>query len=833
MPPEHSAPQPSEISDKADPHSALMLEKVPDDFYSKWQNMLDSLAELTGADSSTLSTTNHHLRRILLTNRSKTNPFSAGESFPINNTTCSGALTGNIDELSVENLAHDLRWNSSAGADKNMSSFYGVPIIQEQIGVIGVLGIYATREKAFNPQHKKTVQLFQQCIQDDLNLKRSLVKLQENQSKILASTQYLEEQNNLKSKELRELSEQYATDVAQLKDTQKALKKSKTDFSSLVQNIPGIVYHCALDDDWTMHLISDDVEYITGFPASDFIQNKVRTYASVIHLDDRDYVDQTVHEGIRDKKTYQIEYRVVHKDGTVRWVYEQGKGILGKSGEVLWLDGVVLDITDKKLAEQALRKSERRGNLLKEVAVAANAAPKISEVFIEALDSVCSYTGWPVGHVFMPNGDRTELTSTGLWHLDDEQKFEPLKEATENGHFPLGMGLPGKAWQTAAPYWSEDVANDPAFLRAHIDGGLCVSSALAIPILSKGQVVAVLEFFSTSHQQRDKELLAVMDKIGQQLGIVLERKRAELSLLEYQDQLEQMVKIRTHELEESNHKLINSLDVLRHQEQMMNHDLKMAKELQNRFLPAEYPFPGQLRFAGYYDACSSVGGDLFDVFKIDEQCVGFYMADVAGHGVSAAMVTAVLKVTIDNFSDYLEGAILPDRPLSEQVNYKEFIHKLNHETHSITDSDQFVTLQLGVLHIETGHLMIVNAGHNTPLVWNKASASCHSVATPANVPVGLLSQFDFQAIDIRLHRGDKLIIYTDGLTERHNTHGEEFGDQRLIQAIQKMGQETPQELLDYTMEANRTFAGEASAEDDVALLITEYKPRILSPTATH
>jgi len=100
-----------------------------------------------------------------------------------------------------------------------------------------------------------------------------------------------------------------------------------------------------------MLYMSDVVDTLTGYPANDFIHSVVRTYESVIHRDDAELVAQGVKRAVADGRPWDIEYRVCHKDGDIRWVHEKGRGILGKDGGVAYLDGFILDITDRKQAE--------------------------------------------------------------------------------------------------------------------------------------------------------------------------------------------------------------------------------------------------------------------------------------------------------------------------------------------------------------------------------------------------------------------------------------------------------------------------------------------------
>jgi len=146
-----------------------------------------------------------------------------------------------------------------------------------------------------------------------------------------------------------------------------ALQASEERFRSLVSNISGIIYRSVYNRDWRMEFVSDAIAEISGYPPTDFIDNQVRTFASIIHPEDRAMVKKIIETSLLERQPYTIEYRIIRVDGSVRWVYEKGQGIPSQNGDILWLDGAIFDISDRKQVE-----AQRQ--LAKEAAEAASLA---------------------------------------------------------------------------------------------------------------------------------------------------------------------------------------------------------------------------------------------------------------------------------------------------------------------------------------------------------------------------------------------------------------------------------------------------------------------------
>lgn len=144
-------------------------------------------------------------------------------------------------------------------------------------------------------------------------------------------------------------------DISESKQMEKEIMEARDKYESLVNHMPGIAYRCKYDKYWTMLYISDDIDPITGYPAREFINNSVRTYESVIHREDTDYVNKTIDMAIEKKQPWSIDYRVHRQDGIVRWVNEKARGIYDEGGQVLFIDGLILDITEQKELDEKIK----------------------------------------------------------------------------------------------------------------------------------------------------------------------------------------------------------------------------------------------------------------------------------------------------------------------------------------------------------------------------------------------------------------------------------------------------------------------------------------------
>ena len=190
--------------------------------------------------------------------------------------------------------------------------------------------------------------------------------------------------------------------------------------------------------------------------------------------------------------------------------------------------GIIRDITERKLADAALREKTAQVTLLHAVATAANEATSVDQAIQACLDKVCAHTGWPVGHAYvLAANSRDRLVPTALWHLDEPERFATFRQVTEATEFAAGVGLPGRVLAEHHSAWVADVTRDSNFPRARLADELGVRAGFALPVMVKADVVAVLEFFSPDVIEADETLLQLMSHVGSQIGRVVERGQVE------------------------------------------------------------------------------------------------------------------------------------------------------------------------------------------------------------------------------------------------------------------------------------------------------------------
>jgi PAS domain S-box-containing protein len=236
-----------------------------------------------------------------------------------------------------------------------------------------------------------------------------------------------------------------------------------------------------------------------------------------VHPDDRDGFNEASQKG-RDQPEVTVDFRIVMDDGTVRHVQSTRLPVLNKTGALAETVGTLVDVTERRHAEQRLLVQHSVARILAEAATVEEATPKI-------LQAVCECIGWHIGVFWRVDREAGVLRYAGMWRKPSVEaaQFEALTRAST---FSPGSGLPGRVWESGAPAYIRDVIHDPNFPRANVAAREGLHGGFAFPILLGHEVLGVIEFFSRDLWERDDDLLVMMATIGSQIGQFTKRATA-------------------------------------------------------------------------------------------------------------------------------------------------------------------------------------------------------------------------------------------------------------------------------------------------------------------
>ena len=239
----------------------------------------------------------------------------------------------------------------------------------------------------------------------------------------------------------------------------------------------------------------------------------------------------------------------------------------------------------------------------------------------------------------------------------------------------------------------------------------------------------------------------------------------------------------------------------------LDHEIEIASQIQQTLLPKSLPDLPNVAVAGSTFACHSVGGDCFDVIPLEGGRLGFFVGDVAGKGISAALLATLLQGVF--FTTATMDLPLPD-----------ICSRVNKYLSERTADSRYATVFYGVLD-RTGQFEYVNAGHVPALMFRQAGGV--EELGSLNFPIGMFEGAEYQSASAKLDPGDFLVIYSDGVSDAVNREGELFEEARLRRIIGESKGEMAQELATAIWEGVKTFTAGAPQSDDITVLVVQYK----------
>jgi sigma-B regulation protein RsbU (phosphoserine phosphatase) len=253
--------------------------------------------------------------------------------------------------------------------------------------------------------------------------------------------------------------------------------------------------------------------------------------------------------------------------------------------------------------------------------------------------------------------------------------------------------------------------------------------------------------------------------------------------------------------------------------QLIENDLKAASWMQERLLPSVSPQAHGVKCEWHLQPSNYIAGDIFNFFPVDDQQVGFYLLDVSGHGVPAAMLSVALSVVLT--PDAIHGSPLKryDRTTGvfEAVSPADAIVELNRRFQS--KDDRYFTMIYGLLDTQASVLRVAQAGHPSPVLIKPGKGL--QILGEGGMPVGLWPEIEFDSFEIPICCGDRLVLYSDGVTDCANQEGEVFGEQRLMAYLERAAGYPLAAIPAGLHKEISAWRGTADLGDDVSLLTIE------------
>jgi sigma-B regulation protein RsbU (phosphoserine phosphatase) len=447
-------------------------------------------------------------------------------------------------------------------------------------------------------------------------------------------------------------------------------------------------------------------------------------------------------------------------------------------GVLLWLRKTPREYQIR--LEQIAHERQIVTEYIKDWVGAMNSQASRKELFEMILRTARRATGAAIGCVFEKQEDDTLLTavSNGLFPpLRAIREFPTRAELVDHllrkESYKVGDGIIGAVAREQEGLLIERPRSDARIYR-HDDPSLELRSLIVVPLAFQGNLFGVLALANPVGRQRfGKHDLDLSSALSEQAALALHN---------------------------------SDLVSLRIRQSRFDFDLSVASSIQAMLLPSSFPKNTLLDIHAAYHPAQRVGGDLYDVFELPEGLIGVAIADVSGKGIPASLLMAITQSHLRHLARKHNS---PAKVLSE----------MNQILQPEIRQEMFVTIAYAVIDPDGGEIVYARAGHELPLIAGPQRAE---FLQSGGMAIGMAAQNIFDsAIEekrTRFGKGDRLILYTDGLTEAINSLGEEFSSRRIAQLSQQGLDGTSEDLNNRILRAVETFTGLRQQEDDVTLL---------------
>jgi len=331
----------------------------------------------------------------------------------------------------------------------------------------------------------------------------------------------------------------------------------------------------------------------------------------------------------------------------------------------------------------------------------------------------------------------------------------------------MGEGLIGHVALSGEPFVSPDVRNEPRYINARAR----TRSEVVAPIISNEEVIGVFDLESDELNAYSNDDVEVLLLLASQVAIIIEKVMLHEQLIE---------------------------------KQRLETQLEVARQVQLELLPARDPELEGFDISAYNFPTEEVSGDYYDWVRLYDDQIGFVIADVSGKGVPAALLMSFLRASLRAAS---------------HIGYAPHISmsKVNYLLWESIERNQFVTAFYGVLDATNRTVAYSNAGHNPPILMDADGQA--RFEERGGVPLGMFRDSRYYEYYETIAPGQILVIYTDGVTEANNLDGQEYGRDRLVDAVRRCRDLSARKMIDFLHRDLMEWTGSRGAGDDVTFFV--------------
>src|SRR5256712_6615431 len=395
----------------------------------------------------------------------------------------------------------------------------------------------------------------------------------------------------------------------------------------------------------------------------------------------------------------------------------------------------------------------------------------LQEVLNLVMDTLDSLIPYDAAGIYLVKCSRPlaewegDLDETCVFHTQAVRGYEidDLQEL----NLKIGEGLIGHVALTGKPYVSDDVRHNPRYINARPR----TNSEMVAPIISNNEVIGVFDLESDELNAYTNDDIEILMLLASQVAIIIEKVMLHEQLIE---------------------------------KQRLQTQLEIARQVQLQLLPPRDPHLEGFDISAYNFPTEEVSGDYYDWVRLFDDQIGIVIADVSGKGVPAALLMAFLRASLR---------------AATHIGYAPHISmtKVNYLLWESIERNQFVTAFYGILDATNRTLAYSNAGHNPPLLMDKDGGV--RFEERGGVPLGMFRDSRYYEYFATIDPGEVLVLYTDGVTEAENPALEEYGRDRLVDAVRRCRHVSAREMIGFIHRDVTSWTDGRGASDDVTFFI--------------